>query len=88
MTQEEQLVLQGDDAEFLLNNEAFKTTIESLVELSFQAFCMSEPENTNGRERTYAHYRALCELVDTLKQRVSVRDEINERASDNRSEEE
>jgi hypothetical protein len=75
-TQEEQLVQAGDDAEALLSAEAFDRVINSLVESTFQAFVNSKPEDGDQRERTFTHYRALVDVVNTLKQQVSVRDEI------------
>jgi len=75
-TQEEQLVQAGDDAEALLSAEAFDRVINSLVESTFQAFVNSKPEDGDQRERTFSHYRALVDVVNTLKQQVSVRDEI------------
>jgi len=70
------LIDSGNDAEQLLQNETFNRTINGLVEASWQAFAASAPEDTSGRERTHAHYRALVDIVHTLQQRVSVRDEI------------
>ena len=75
-TQEEQLVQAGDDAEALLSAEAFDRVINSLVESTFQAFVNSKSEDGDKRERTFTHYRALVDVVNTLKQQVSVRDEI------------
>ena len=75
-TQEEQLVQAGDDAETLLSADAFDRVINSLVESTFQTFVTSKPEDGDNRERTFSHYRALVDVVNTLKQQVSVRDEI------------
>ena len=75
-TQEEQLVQAGDDAEALLSTDAFDRVINGLVESTFQAFVNSKPEDGDHRERTFTHYRALVDVVNTLKQQVSVRDEI------------
>lgn len=75
-TQEEQLVQAGDDAETLLSADAFDRVINGLVESTFQAFVNSKPEDGDHRERTFTHYRALVDVVNTLKQQVSVRDEI------------
>ena len=74
--QEEQLVQAGDDAEALLSADAFDRVINSLVESTFQTFVNSKPEDGDQRERTFTHYRALVDVVNTLKQQVSVRDEI------------
>ena len=81
--QEEQLCRMGDEADVLLKTEAFNATINQLVDVSFQAFCNSKPEDKDARERSYAHYRALVDIVSTLQQRVQVRDEINAKVAVN-----
>ena len=88
--QEEQLCRFGDEADVLLKTPAFDATINQLVDTSFQAFVNSKPEDTQGRERSYSHYRALVDIVSTLQQRVSVRDEIKAKvaANDNNNQEE
>jgi len=83
---QEELVRMGSEAEHLLDNPAFNSTINNLVDQAFQAFCNSKPEETKDRERSYHHYRALVDIVSTLQQRVSVRDQIT--ANDNTSQEE
>ncbi len=87
--QEEQLCRLGDEAEILLKTDAFNRTVNQLVDVSFQAFCNSKPEDKDARERCYAHYRALVDIVSTLQQRVSVRDEVQAKIAqnDNSSEE-
>ena len=75
---EEQLTRIGDEAEQLLNTAAFNATVNQLVDASFQAFCNSKPEDKEARERSYQHYRALVDIVNTLQQRVHVRDQINQ----------
>ena len=87
---EEQLCRLGDDADVLLKTPAFDATINQLVDTSFQAFVNSKPEDTQSRERSYNHYRALLDIVSTLQQRVAVRDEINAKvaANDNNNQEE
>ena len=73
---EAELCQQGDDAEALLGTPAFNSTINNLVDQAFQAFCNSKPEQTVERERSYAHYRALVDIVSTLQQRVAVKDAL------------
>ena len=80
---EEQLCRLGDEAEVLLKTEAFNRTVNQLVDVSFQAFCNSKPEDKDARERSYAHYRALVDIVSTLQQRVSVRDEVQAKIAQN-----
>ena len=88
MEKEEQLINLGDQAEALLKQEVFNTTVNQLVEGTFQSFVNSKPEETNVRDKAYAHYRALVDIVNTLQQRVTVRDEINKKNSDNNNKEE
>jgi len=75
--EEEQMIRQGDNAEMLLGIEAFSETVDNMVHQSFQNFVNSKPEETSARERAYSHYRALVDIVSTLQQQVSIRNEIN-----------
>ena len=76
MNQEEQLVETGEAASAVLSQPAFNQVLNSLVERSFQTFVNTSPDQGQLREQAYNHYRALVDVVDTLKQQVSVRDEI------------
>ena len=89
MTNEEEVVKLGDDAEALLKSDAFKRTVNQLVDATFQAFVNSKPEETEARANAYSHYRAIVDIVSTLQQRVAVRDQANEKAQqgDNNQEE-
>ena len=73
---EMQMIEAGNDAEKLLQDTVFSQTINGLVEGTWQAFAASGPDETAVRERTYAHYRALVDIIHTLQQRVAVRDGI------------
>jgi len=81
------LVQQGEDASFLLNNDTFNNTINQLVDTAFQQFVNSKPEHTEVREQSYHHYRALVEIISTLRQRVAVKEQIEAKADDNNQEE-
>ena len=85
---EEQLIQMGVDAENLLSTDIFNTTINQLVEASFQTFTGSKPDEMEKREQAYHHYRALVDIVQTLQQRVSVKDEIVAKADNSNQEEE
>jgi len=87
-TQEEQLVIAGDEAGAVLNGSAFNSVINELVERAFQTFVNTEPADKDKREYAYNHYRALVDVVDTLKQRVQVRDSIIEQQNGDNSQEE
>ena len=64
-TQEEQLVMAGDEAEALIGASAFTSVINELVEQTFQAFVNTPPEDREKREQAYSHYRALVDVVNT-----------------------
>lgn len=81
-----ELIRMGEEAETLLDNPAFTSTVNNLVDQAFQSFTNSKPEQTDERERSYHHYKALVEIVSTLQQRVAVRDQIT--ANDNTRQEE
>ena len=87
-TQEEQLVVAGDEAGAVLSGSAFNSVINELVEKAFQTFVNTEPADKDKREYAYNHYRALVDVVDTLKQRVQVRDSIIEQQNGDNSQEE
>ena len=74
---EDAMIALGDDAEALLTSKHFNNVINALVESTFQTFVNTSPEDMPSRERCYASYRAFVDVTNTLRQQVSVRDEIN-----------
>ena len=82
MEDQETLVRLGEDAEVLLDSQAFSSTVNNLVDTSFQNFTNSAPNESEKREAAYAHYRALVDIVSTLRQRVAVKDEIVNKSAD------
>ena len=66
----------------LLDSQAFSSTINQLVDASFQTFSNTAPMESEKREQAYHHYRALVDIVSTLRQRVQVKDEIVNRPAD------
>lgn len=82
-SQEEQLVVAGDEAEVLLQSPAFTSVINELVDQAFQTFVNTAPEDKDKRESAYSHYRALVDVVNTIKQRVEVRDTITQQQLNN-----
>ena len=76
MTEEETLIAKGEDAEALLNSPAFDSTIQNLVSDCFHTFVTSDFKDNETRELSYHFYKATIGIVDTLKQSVSVLDEI------------
>lgn len=85
-TQEEQMIQQGDDAEQILGSSAFTATVNELVDEAFKAFVNTEPHETEKRENTYRHYRALVDVVNHFKHKVAVRDSINEQGDTSQEE--
>lgn len=81
-TEEEQLLLMGNDADALLKQEGFMRVVNNLVENTFQSFVNSKPDESEIRESLYHQYRALILIMETLQQRVSVRDQIIEKRED------
>lgn len=73
---DDELMRLGDEAANLLDSPAFNSTINNLVDQSFQSFCNSKPDAEDERVRAYHHYRALVDIVGTLQQRVQVKDQI------------
>lgn len=85
MNEQESMLYLGNASEETLKGDAFNTVVNDLIESTFSAFVNSDPAENEKRTVAYYQYRALREVVDTLKQNVSVRDEINQR---NKAEEE
>ena len=81
-TEEEQLLLMGNDADALLKQEGFMRVVNNLVENTFQSFVNSKPDESEIRESLYHQYRALIMIMETLQQRVNVRDQIIEKRDD------
>lgn len=77
----------GEDCELLLKSEPVTRVINKLVEQQFQSFVNSQPEQSKERSITYYQYRALVDLVNTMKQHVSIKDEIIAQVRDTSEEE-
>ena len=71
----------GDDAERLLKDDSFINIINSLAESTYAQFVNSKLEDKELRDQIYAQYRGLTDIMGTLNQRVSVRNQIIERDS-------
>ena len=85
-TQEEQMIQHGDEAEKILGSSAFNSTVNELVDEAFKAFVNTEPHETEKREETYRHYRALVDVVNHFKHKVAVRDSIKEQGDNSQEE--
>lgn len=84
---DQELIQNGEDAEALLKSPHFNRIVNRLVEVTFQNFVNSKPEESKDRNIAYYHYRALVDVVNTLKQEVAVKDEIISREGDTSQEE-
>jgi ethanolamine ammonia-lyase large subunit len=78
---DEALMKMGDDAERLLKDDSFINIINSLAESTYAQFVNSKLEDKELRDQIYAQYRGLTDIMGTLNQRVSVRNQILERDS-------
>lgn len=76
MDNDDALVALGNEAQDLLDNQSFNKVIDSLVDECFQMIGNTQPSQTEKREQSYFLYKAMVEIVNTLHQRVAVRDEI------------
>ena len=85
---EEQLTLLGNDAEALLKTEAFTKTRNTMVDATIQAFLGSAPDEADKRTEAYGHYRALVDIINTLRQQVEVRDQIDAKLNEEETTEE
>ena len=85
---EEQLTLLGNDAEALLNTEAFTKTMNTMVDATVQAFLGSAPDEADKRTEAYGNYRALADIINTLRQQVEVRDQIDAKLNEEETTEE
>ncbi len=83
MSQKEQdLIALGVDADNLLKNETFNKVLNRMVDGSFATFTSTKPEEKEKREKAYDHYRALVDIISTLKQDIQVKDEIEAKNKD------
>tara|TARA_B110000908_G_C10147874_1_gene399914 strand:+ start:597 stop:875 length:279 start_codon:yes stop_codon:yes gene_type:complete len=81
MTNEDELVNKGEDAEMLLGLDAFTNMVDSQIQAATQQFFASDPEDFEMREDAYLQYRALAELISTLRQQVEVLAQIKSKAT-------
>tara|TARA_E500000331_G_scaffold201253_2_gene193215 strand:- start:4286 stop:4540 length:255 start_codon:yes stop_codon:yes gene_type:complete len=80
---DEELIEMGNDSEVILGSRAFSRTVDKLVDSTMQNFLNSTTDQSEKREQYYRHYRALVDIVATLKQHVAVRDEIHAKTKEN-----
>lgn len=73
---DEKLIEIGNAAEKFINEDHFKSLVPMLVDSAVNAFMQSKPEDAEKRTEAYYFYQALNNLVATLNQQVSVRDNI------------
>lgn len=85
---EEELTLLGNDAEALLSTESFTRIMNVMVDSTVQSFLASGPDESDKRNQAYGHYRALVDIMNTLRQQVEVRDQIDAKVNEPNDEEE
>lgn len=85
--EEEQMIALGDASEAILGQNVFATVVNHLAETYFQSFISTRPEDSEKREGVYAQYKALQDVIGTLRQFQSVRDQIAAKYADNLQEE-
>lgn len=73
---EHEMVQQGLQAEALLDNDAFKGVIQSLMFESWAQWTESKPKDKDAREDNYNFYRGLKAIEAELTGRVQAKDEI------------
>ena len=74
--QEQEIVQQGLQAEALLDNEAFASTIKALCLESMAQWAESKASQEEDRERNYYFYQGLKAIEAELNGRVQAKDEI------------
>ena len=74
---DEQLVEIVNEADVLLKNETFNKLLNMMVDGTVQSFLNSAEDEKSEREKAYNHYRALNDMVATLRQMVEVRDQVH-----------
>jgi hypothetical protein len=87
MTDEEKMIHLGTASEEILRSDSFNTVVNTLVENSFNSFVSTAPDETEKRTAVYYQYRALRDVIDTMHQMVSVRDEIRSKTEQQAEEE-
>ena len=75
MSQEE-LIEKGEAAQTLLDTPVFNQTINQLVDATFTTFINSKPSEFEERETAHQHYKAIVDIVATLRQKVQIKDQI------------
>lgn len=75
-TNEEQLVMQGQDAEILLKNENFNKVVKGLLDQYVQVFFNTDPSQTDERSIAYYSARSIQEVINTLNQQVLMKNQI------------
>ena len=73
---DEKLIEIGNAAEKLLAEEHFKAMLPMLVDGAINQFFQSKADEEEKRTEAYYFYQAVNNLVATLNQQVSVRDNI------------
>lgn len=80
--QEEALVKAGFDAETLLSDPTFTGVVNQVIEHTFSVFTGTTSDEADKRESAFMAYRGIADIVDTLRQRVGIKNQILESRPD------
>ena len=76
--EDQQIIEQGNHAEILLGNDAFTKTVNGLLDQYVSLFFSTDPLQYEEREIAYHSARAMQEIVNTLNQKVLMKNQIIE----------
>ena len=76
MLNDQQIIEQGSQAETLLSSDAFTKTVRGLLDNYVSVFFSTEPLQTDERQAAFFGARAMNEIINTLNQQVSMKDQI------------
>jgi hypothetical protein len=76
--EDQQIIEQGTHAETLLGSDAFTKTVNSLLDQYVSLFFSTDPLQKDEREIAYHSSRAMQEIVNTLNQKVMMKNQILE----------
>jgi hypothetical protein len=74
--EDQELIEQGTQAEMLLGNDAFTKTVNGLLDQYVSLFFSTDPLQKDEREVAYHSARAMQEIVNTLNQKVMMKNQI------------
>lgn len=76
--EDHQIIEQGHHAETLLANEAFNSTVRGLLDQYVGIFFSTDPMQEDERQVAYFSARAVQEIINTLNQKVLMKNQVLE----------